>query len=66
MKRIDLTKLKVFPLAGRDSMAGIEETLIEPASEPRPLSPDNQQRGALGDALLVVGRQLTRFAGRIN
>ena len=44
MKRIDLTKLKVFPLAERDSMARIEETLIDPASEPRPLSPDNQQR----------------------
>ena len=44
MKRIDLTKLKVFPLAERDSMARIEETLIDPASEPRPLSPNNQQR----------------------
>tara|TARA_B100001559_G_scaffold318751_1_gene326549 strand:- start:287 stop:1384 length:1098 start_codon:yes stop_codon:yes gene_type:complete len=46
MKRIDLTQLKVFPLAERDSMAGIEEMLIDPASEPRPLSPDNQQRVA--------------------
>ena len=46
MKRIDLTQLKVFPLAERDSMAGIEETLIDPAREPRPLSPDNQQRVA--------------------
>ena len=46
MKRIDLTQLKVFPLAERDSMAGIEETLIDPASEPRPLSLDNQQRVA--------------------
>ena len=44
MKRIDLTKLKVFPLAERDSMARIEETLIDPASEPRPLSPNNQPR----------------------
>jgi len=43
MKRIDLTQLKVFPLTERDSMASIEETLIEPVSEPRPLSPDNQQ-----------------------
>ena len=57
MKRIDLTQLKVFPLAERDSMAGIEETLIELTSEPRPLSPDNQQRVAQCAADIRTARE---------
>ena len=57
MKRIDLTQLKVFPLAERDSMAGIEETLIDPASEPRPLSPDNLQRVAQCAADIRAARE---------
>jgi len=57
MKRIDLTKLKVFPLAERDSMARIEETLIDPASEPRPLSTDNQQRVAQCAADIRAARE---------
>ncbi len=57
MKRIDLTQLKVFPLAERDSMAGIEETLIDPASEPRPLSPENQQRVAQCAADIRAARE---------
>ena len=57
MKRIDLTQLKVFPLAERDSMARIEETLIDPASEPRPLSPDNQQRVAQCAADIRTARE---------
>ena len=57
MKRIDLTQLKVFPLAERDSMAGIEEMLIDPASEPRPLSPDNQQRVAQCAADIRTARE---------
>jgi hypothetical protein len=42
MKPIDLSQLKVHPLAERDSMAGIEETLINPASTPAELSPANR------------------------
>lgn len=42
MKPIDLSQLKVHPLAERDSMAGIEETLINPASTPAELSPTNR------------------------
>ena len=57
MKRIDLTQLKVFPLAERDSMAGIEETLIELTSEPRLLSPDNQQRVAQCAADIRAARE---------
>ena len=57
MKRIDLTKLKVFPLAERDSMAGIEETLIDPASKPHPLSPENQQRAAQCAADIRAARE---------
>ena len=39
MKPIDLSQLKVYPLAKRNSMAGIEETLIAPASDPPALTP---------------------------
>ena len=43
MKPIDLSKLKVYPLAERDSMATIEETLIDPASSAAELSPANRE-----------------------
>ena len=43
MKPIDLSKLKVYPLAERNSMAGIEETLIDPATSPAELSPANRK-----------------------
>ena len=42
MKPIDLSQLKVYPLAERDSMAGIEETLIDPTHTPAELSPANR------------------------
>ncbi len=41
MKSIDLSKLKVYPLAERDSMTGIAETLVDPANTPAELSPSN-------------------------
>ncbi|MBL67768.1 MAG: hypothetical protein CMO66_04090 [Verrucomicrobiales bacterium] len=44
MKSIDLAKLKVYPLTERDSMAGIEETLIDPMSAPSALSDANQEQ----------------------
>ncbi len=43
MKPIDLSQLKVYPLAERDSMAGIEETLIDPSTTPAELSPANRE-----------------------
>ena len=43
MKPIDLSQLKVYPLAERDSMAGIEETLIDPTSTPSELSSANSE-----------------------
>ena len=43
MKPIDLSKLKTYPLAQRKSMATIEETLIDPASQPSSLSSSNQK-----------------------
>ncbi|MBC8324506.1 MAG: hypothetical protein H8E27_02615 [Verrucomicrobia subdivision 3 bacterium] len=42
MKPIDLSQLKVYPLAERDSMAGIEEILIDPTNPPAELSPANR------------------------
>ena len=41
MKPIDLSKLIVYPLAERKSMATIEETLIDPTTSPAELSPAN-------------------------
>ena len=46
MKPIDLSQLKVYPLAERDSMVGIEETLIDPTSTPSELSPANREHVA--------------------
>ncbi|SVC48985.1 uncharacterized protein METZ01_LOCUS301839, partial [marine metagenome] len=43
MKPIDLSKLQVYPLTERDSLAGIEETLIDPATSPAELSPANHE-----------------------
>ena len=43
MKPIDLSKLKVYPLAERKSMAGIEGTLIDLTSPPAELSPANRE-----------------------
>ena len=43
MKPIDLSKLKVYPLAERNSMASIEETLIDPTSPPAELAPANRE-----------------------
>jgi hypothetical protein len=43
MKPIDLSKLKVYPLAQRDSLAGIGEILVDPASTPAELSPANAE-----------------------
>jgi len=39
---VDLTKLKVFPLAQRDSEARLEDILVSPDSNPPPCSPRNQ------------------------
>ena len=57
MNRLDLSQLKVFPLAERESMATIEETLIDPASEPRALSPRNEQRVAQCAADIRAARE---------
>jgi hypothetical protein len=38
----DLTKLKVFPLARRDSLARLEDVLVPPDSNPPPCSPPIQ------------------------
>ena len=35
---LDLTKLKVFPLAERKSLTKVQEILIEPGADPRELS----------------------------
>ncbi len=43
MRPIDLSKLKVYPLAERNSMATIEETLINPATLPAKLSSANSK-----------------------
>jgi len=43
MKPIDLSQLKVYPLAERDSMASIEETLIDPTTTPAEQSPANHE-----------------------
>jgi hypothetical protein len=43
MKPIDLSKLKTYPLAERDSLAGIEEILVDPDSTPAELSPANAE-----------------------
>ena len=57
MNRLDLTQLKVYPLAERNSMAGIEETLIDPAGEPRALSPENQKQVGQCAALIRAARE---------
>ncbi len=44
MKPIDFSKLKVYPLAERNSMAGIEETLIDPTTTPTELSSANREQ----------------------
>ena len=38
---LDLTKLKVYPLASRRSMAAIEDILIKPDSTPPPPPPND-------------------------
>ncbi len=43
MKPIDLSQLKIHPLAERDSMATIKETLIDPATSPAKLSTANRK-----------------------
>ncbi|MDP7010067.1 MAG: hypothetical protein QF685_01695 [Verrucomicrobiota bacterium] len=43
MKPIDLSQLKTHPLAERDSMATIKETLIDPATSPAKLSTANRK-----------------------
>ena len=48
IKPLDLTKLKVFPLAERVSQAGIEETLIDSERAPAPLEESNA--GLVADA----------------
>jgi len=48
IKPLDLTKLKVFPLAERVSQAGIEETLIDSERAPAPLEKSNA--GLVADA----------------
>jgi hypothetical protein len=40
-KPIDLTKLKVFPLAQRKSQARLDDILVDPKSSPAPCSKDN-------------------------
>jgi hypothetical protein len=38
VERIDLSKLKVFPLSERESLTKVEEILVDPASQPKPCS----------------------------
>jgi len=38
-KPIDLTRLRVLPLSERKSLTSVEEILIDPASEPKPIDP---------------------------
>ena len=46
MKPIDLSKLKVYPLTERDSMASVGEILVDPTNKPRALSDTNQNQVA--------------------
>ncbi|MEO6034046.1 MAG: hypothetical protein ABIQ35_02200 [Verrucomicrobiota bacterium] len=57
-KLLDLTKLKVSPLAQRLSQAGIEETLIPPENSPAPLDENKFQliREAAKKIMLVRAR----------
>ncbi len=52
MPLLDLTRLKVFPLAERKSLERLEDILVEPAESPAPISE-------------AVGRQVVEAADRI-
>jgi hypothetical protein len=72
MTPLDLTKLKVLPLAQRHSLARLEETLIDPQKKPAPVSEPNEaliwrcanniararQRGA--SVMLIYGAHLIK------
>ena len=72
---LDLTKLKVFPLARRDSQARLEDILVSPDSPPGPCSEDNltlirqcagqikraRERGA--SVMLIYGAHLIKNGG---
>ena len=57
MKPIDLSKLKVYPLTERDSMASVEEILVDPANKPRALSDANQKQVAQCAANIRTARE---------
>mgnify|MGYP003349639841 CR=1 FL=1 len=41
---LDLSQLRVFPLAKRQSLTRADEIIVDPDREPKPLSDVNQQR----------------------
>ena len=61
IKPLDLTRLKVFPLAQRVSQSGIEETLIDSAHAPAPL--EESKLGIVIDAAKKIQAARKRNAG---
>jgi len=57
MKRLDLTQLKAYPLAERESLDGIKDILIEPSATPPEISPANREQVALCAANLRAARE---------
>jgi hypothetical protein len=74
---LDLSQLRVFPLAERQSMSRVEEILVEPTVEPAPCSPGasavirdcaGRIRSALGrraGVLLIYGAHLIKNGGQL-
>jgi hypothetical protein len=77
MQPLDLSKLKVFPLASRQSMSTVEEILVEPANDPQPVDEPLQhlvsecakqikaakQRSA--GVMLIYGAHLIKNGGQL-
>ena len=61
MQPLDLSKLKVFPLASRQSMSTVEEILVEPANDPMPL--DGSLRQLVSECAVRIKAAKQRGAG---
>jgi len=77
MRYMDLTKLRVQPLANRKSLSRLEDVLVEPASEPPPISKKlsdtlddcarrilNARRVGAG-VMLIYGAHLIKNGGQL-
>jgi hypothetical protein len=74
---LDLTRLRVFPLAERKSLTTLDELLVEPANEPPPVSDAVQQairdcagriRAAVArkaSVMLIYGAHLVKNGGQL-